>query len=47
MSKQYVIEDWAGNRLFPDKSFPTFEDGWSFLLEKFPNEEDLQDYFVV
>jgi hypothetical protein len=46
MSKQYVIEDWAGNRLFPDKTFPTFEDGWDFLLKKFP-DEDLQDYYVV
>ena len=46
MSK-FKIVDWMNNRLFPNKVFKTFEDGWSFIYEKFPNEEDLSDYYVV
>ena len=43
----WIIEDWAGNRLFPDKSFTTFEDGWEFIHTQFPNEEDWQELEVV
>lgn len=43
----HIIEDWAGNHLFKDRTFDSFEDGWDFLMEQFPNDEDLQDYYVV
>lgn len=46
MSK-YIIEDWAGNHLFKDKVFDSFEDGWDFIMEQFPDEDDLQDYYVI
>jgi hypothetical protein len=42
-----MIEDWAGNHLFKDRTFDSFEDGWDFLMEQFPNDEDLQDYYVI
>ena len=43
----YIIQDWAGNRMFLDNEFNTFEDGWEFIYEKFPNEEDWQEMLVV
>ena len=27
--------------------FETFEDGWEYLYEKFPDEECFDDYYVV
>lgn len=47
MGKRFVIEDWAGNHLFPHKTFDSFQDGWDFLYYQFPDEEDLSDYYVV
>jgi hypothetical protein len=44
---KFKIVDWMNNRMFPDKVFNTFENGWEFIYEKFPNEEDLSDYYVV
>lgn len=35
----YIIEDWAGNRMFPDKEFETFEDGWEYVYEHVDNSE--------
>jgi hypothetical protein len=44
---EYIIEDWAGNHLFKDKVFESFEDGWDFIMQQFPDEDDLQDYYVI
>jgi len=44
---KYKIVDWMNNRIFPNKIFKTFEDGWEYIYDKFPNEEDHQEYFVV
>ena len=44
---EYKIVDWMNNRLFPNKVFKTFQDGWDFIYLKFPNKEDLSDYYVV
>ena len=44
---QYKIIDWASNRIFPDKIFDTFLDAWDYLLQKFPSDEDLQEFYVV
>lgn len=46
MTGEWIIKDWADNHLFRDKTFPTFEDGWDFLYQQFPEEEDLGDYYV-
>lgn len=57
MSKTFIIQDWAGNQLFPGKTFESFEDGWDFLYEKIDNSEydrnqndnddNYQEYFVI
>jgi len=44
---KYKIVDWMNNRMFPNKVFKTFEDGWEYIYKKFDNEEDYQEYFVV
>ena len=47
MKTKYKIVDWMNNRIFPNKVFKSFDDGWDFIYLKFPNEEDLSDYYVV
>jgi hypothetical protein len=57
MSKKFIIQDWAGNRMFPENTFDTFEDGWEFVDENVDNSEfeksgdendnALQDIYVV
>lgn len=45
---KFIIQDWAGNHMFPDKVFDSFEDGWGFLYEQFPEDGGtLDDIFVV
>jgi len=34
----FIINDWAGNRLFPDKIFDTFEGGWEFIYDNVSEE---------
>lgn len=44
---KFAIFDWAMNRLFPDKTFATFEDGWAFIhSQEGLTERDYDDYFV-
>ena len=53
----YIIEDWAGNRIFPDKEFETYDDGWAYIYENIDNsksdqsgnedEDEYQEYFVI
>ena len=46
--KKWAVRDWAGNRMFPDKTFATFEDGWEFVCGKFPDAHDeWEDIYVV
>jgi len=44
---KYKIVDWMNNRIFPDKIFDDFLDAWDYICQKFPNEEDHQEYYVV
>ncbi len=44
---KWIIQDWASNRLFPAKTFDTFEDGWEFVRENFPDEKDWEDIYVI
>lgn len=47
---KFIIRDWMGNICFGGKEFESFEDGWEFLYEKFPDGDDdrtYDDYFVV
>lgn len=53
----FIIEDWAGNRLFKNKVFKSFEDGWEFIYSNVDNslydktgkdnDNAFQEYFVV
>lgn len=48
----FIIKDWAGNHLFKENTFETFEDGWDFLSQYFEEngmdfEEWAQEYFVI
>ena len=36
---KYIIEDWAGNRLFSHKEFDSYEDGWDFIYENVDNSQ--------
>lgn len=49
--KPYWIQDWAGNRLFPDKRFETFDDDWAFIFENVVEEVEgdgtYDDYYVL
>jgi len=57
MATKFMIQDWAGNRMFPENTFDTFEDGWEFIDENVDNSEfdksgdendnALQDIYVV
>jgi hypothetical protein len=44
---KYKIVDWMSNHLFIDKVFDSFEEGWDFLYEQFPDEDNFDDYYVV
>lgn len=43
---KYIIEDWASNRLFPDKEFTDFQEAWCFVYSKF-DEDELEDIYVL
>ena len=43
---EYYIKDWAGNYMFDYITFPTYEDASEFLLMKFPEDEDLQEFYI-
>ena len=44
--KTYIIEDWAGNEIF-SPTFESFEEALQWIHEKFPEEEDWEEYYVV
>jgi hypothetical protein len=54
---KFIIRDWAGNHLFQNKEFDSFQDGWDFIHEnvdnsKFDqtqneNDDNYQEYSVV
>lgn len=50
--RKFIIVDWAGNRISPDKSFESFDDAWDYILGDMTDrlgltEEDYQEYFVA
>lgn len=44
-TKKYIIQDWTG-AVMNFGEFYTFQDAWDFILNKFPNDEDRDEYFV-
>ena len=43
---KYIIVDWAGNRIRPDKTFTSFDNAWDWIRETYPDEDDWQDLYV-
>jgi hypothetical protein len=45
---KYAIFDWAGNHLFQEYEFETFEDAWEHLYTTFPEmgEDAFEEYYV-
>ena len=39
MNKQFTIQDWAGNRMFPEMVFDTYEEGWEYIYANVDNTE--------
>lgn len=35
----WIIEDWAGNRMFPDMTFDSFDDAWDYIYENVDNSK--------
>ena len=44
---EIIINDWAGNRVFKDKVFTDVYQAWDFLIDQFPDDDDLQEYSVL
>ncbi len=49
---KFIILDWAGNHIFPQESWPSFEDAEQYLCEYFEAEgldyeEERQEYEIV
>lgn len=45
-SARWIIHDWTGRRIFPDKEFKSFEDGWEHIRTTHPDENDWQEFSV-
>jgi hypothetical protein len=46
----YIIVNSCGTRCFDQKTFKSCEDGWDFLYNQFPNDDQdeiLDDFFVI
>lgn len=50
LNPKYIIVDWAGNRMFPNEEFDSFEDWWAYIDEHIPlkdeNDRSHEDVFV-
>lgn len=46
MKDIFKVYDWTGVELTFYGSFPTFEDAWSAIYERFPEEECFDDFYV-
>ena len=43
---KYQIVDWAYNKLWPDKYFDSYLEGWDFVIDNY-EEEDYEEILVV
>jgi hypothetical protein len=39
----WLIQDWTGKRLWADRSFETFEDGWDHVYENTRDDPEVDD----
>lgn len=49
---KYIIKDWVGNIIQPEKQFISFEEGWEYIFGELTGrlrltDEDYQEYNVV
>jgi hypothetical protein len=49
---RYTVQDWAGNRIFINETFATFEDAdeaiWDLIRSEHDDDESFrQEYFAV
>lgn len=54
---KFIIQDWAGNHLFTDEEFESYEEGWEYIYEHVDNslydetgdenDNEYQEYYVV
>lgn len=44
---RFIIQDWSGIRKFPDREFTQPADAQAFLDERFPDETDRGEFYVV
>jgi hypothetical protein len=53
---RYIIQDWAGNRVWPDQTFDSFESGWDWIYASDPEPDPASvlwkdgwydDYYVL
>jgi len=51
VNPKWIIEDWAGNRMFSNEEFETYEEGWEFIYENIQEEYEgdgtYDDVYVV
>ncbi len=55
--EKFIIVDWAGNHLFKDKEFNSFDEGWAYIEANVDNSEfdrtqnmnddNWQEYYVI
>lgn len=43
---KWIVQDWAGNHMFPALSFDTYMDAWDHVYQHSP-EECWEDIYVV
>ncbi len=44
---KWIIKDWAGNKLYKEREFDTFDDAWDLIRADHPDEEEHQEFYVV
>lgn len=45
---RWEVRDWANNLLFNGKTFESFYDGWAYIYETLPGEDEMYgDLYVV
>ena len=48
INEKWIIVDWTNRRLFKTCIFDSFEDGWEFIYETIPDEDNsYDDVFVI
>lgn len=46
MSK-WIVQNWVGNRVFPNEEFDSFEDGWGHIYDHVDSADNAYDDLYV